>query len=231
MSIINTIGIIAFSITIPLFLITTNVRLVIQSPSLYSYGFNKYEIPLRTGIELSELISAGRQIREYFSNDEDFLHVKIDRFGTPVPNFYNSREIHHMKDVKLLVHGTYRLQEVAGLLIAIFTIYGFIAGGRSFFSKFSIYCLSAGITTIAVVSLAGVISLMGFEQVFLIFHKISFTNDLWQLNPYTDMLLMMFPQGFFFDTTMFIAALTIVESIILIIASKSILNFFKNRSL
>ena len=223
MSIINRIGIITISIVISLFLISTNVRLVIQNPALYSYGFSKYDIPSHAGIELPELISVGRQIREYFNNKEEFLNVTAKRFGTPVLNLYNSREILHMKDVKFLVKGTYRLQELSGLIIALFTIYGLVTDKRSFFSRVGVYCLSAGLITLAVVSLAGIISLVGFEQAFIVFHKISFTNDLWQLNPHTDMLLIMFPQGFFFDTTMLIAALTVVESIILIISSKLIL--------
>ena len=43
----------------------------------------------------------------------------------------------------------------------------------------------------------------GYE--FRYFHLISFTNDLWILDPRRDYLIMMFPQGFFFDSTMFIA--------------------------
>ena len=230
MSIINRIGIITISVVISLFLISTNVRLVIQNPALYSYGFSKYDIPSHAGIELPELISVGRQIREYFNNKEEFLNVTVNRFGTPVINLYNSREILHMKDVKFLVKGTYRLQELSGLVIALFTIYGLVTYKRSFFSRAGVYCLSAGLITLAVVSLAGIISLVGFEQAFIVFHKISFTNDLWQLNPHTDMLLIMFPQGFFFDTTMLIAALTVVESIILIIGSKLILIALRNNT-
>ena len=230
MSIIYRIGIMIVSVIISFFLISTNVRLAIQSPALYSYGFSKYDIPSHAGIELPELISVGRQIREYFNDEEEFLNVTINRFGTPVPNLYNSREILHMKDVKFLVQGTYRLQELSGLLIALFTIYGLITGKRVFFSRLGIYCLCAGLTTLAVISLAGIISLVGFEQAFVIFHKISFTNDLWQLNPHTDMLLIMFPQGFFFDTTMLIAALTVVESIVLIIGSKLIMIAFRDNT-
>ena len=230
MSIINRIGVIAISIVISLFLISTNVRLVIQNPALYSYGFSKYDIPSHAGIELTELISVGQQIRDYFNNEEEFLNVSISRFGTPVLNLYNSREILHMKDVKFLVNGTYRTQELSGLLIALFMIYSLVTNKRSFISRGGVCCLSAGLITMAAVSLAGIISLVGFEQAFIVFHKISFTNDLWQLNPHTDMLLIMFPQGFFFDTTMLIAALTVFESIILIIGSKLILVRLKNNT-
>ena len=62
-------------LSVPVLLITTNVRWVINAPVLYSYGFDRYDIPARTGIERSELLSAARQIRDYFNDDEDFLVV------------------------------------------------------------------------------------------------------------------------------------------------------------
>ena len=68
MSIVRALAIGAFLVAVPVFLITTNVRWVINTPLLYSYGFNKYDIPDRTGIERDELLSAGRQIRDYFNN-------------------------------------------------------------------------------------------------------------------------------------------------------------------
>ena len=60
-----------FFICVPAFLITTNVRLVLNSATLYDYGFNKYKIEKYTGIEYAQLQSAGQQIRDYFNNDED----------------------------------------------------------------------------------------------------------------------------------------------------------------
>ena len=64
-------------------------------------------------------------------------------------------------------------------------------------------------------AVAGAASLAGFEDVFYAFHVISFANDLWQLDPSRDYLIAMFPEGFFFDATMWIAGLTIVQAVIL----------------
>ena len=58
-----------FVVAVLLFLIAFNVRWVINFPLLYSYGFNRYDIPEYTGIERDELISAGKQIRDYFNNE------------------------------------------------------------------------------------------------------------------------------------------------------------------
>jgi integral membrane protein (TIGR01906 family) len=65
------------------------------------------------------------------------------------------------------------------------------------------------------VVLVGLGALAGFDRLFLAFHEVSFSNDLWQLNPRTDYLIAMFPEGFFFDATILITLLVIVESIAL----------------
>ena len=38
-----------------------------------------------------------------------------------------------------------------------------------------------------------------FNKYFLLFHEMFFSNDLWLLNPETDLLIRMLPEGFFLD--------------------------------
>ena len=211
-----------FMAAIPLFLITTNVRLLINAPVVYSYGFDKHNIPRRTGIARDELLSAGRQIRDYFSNGEEYLTVSVVRLGQPVPGLYNSREVLHMKDVKFLVKGVYRLQEISGTYLLLFAAMGLWFRRRSFLPQLGYYGVLGAAITLAVVALAGLASIVGFDQVFLAFHQIIFTNDLWQLDPRTDMLLIMFPQGFFLDATLWIAGSTILEALIVVTASAAL---------
>ena len=72
-----------------------------------------------------------------------------------------------------------------------------------------------GAVTLGLVVLVGLGALAGFERLFPAFHQVSFSNDLWQLNPRTDYLIAMFPEGFFFDSTILIALLVIVQSTVL----------------
>ena len=136
-----------------------------------------------------------------------------------VPSLYNSREVLHMKDVKLLVRGVYRAQEVTGAYLLAFAAAGLWLGRRAFLPRLGLYAAAGGILTLGLVALAGLASAVGFSQVFLLFHQISFTNDLWQLDPRTDVLLMMFPQGFFLDATMWIAGSTILGAVALMAVS------------
>ena len=64
--------------------------------------------------------------------------------------------------------------------------------------------------------LVGLGTLVGFDRLFLAFHLISFSNDLWQLDPRRDYLIAMFPQGFFLDATLLIALAIIVQSTALV---------------
>ena len=201
-----------FIAAVPVFLITANVRWVIGSPLLYGYGFDRYDIPSVTGIERDELLSAARQIREYFGNDEELLTVSVVRYGVRVDNLYNSKEVLHMKDVKGLVRLVYGAQWATGLYLVAFALAGWLVYRRTFPRLLARYAAYGGAATVGLVIVVGLASLIGFDRLFLVFHLISFSNDLWQLDPRTDYLIAMFPQGFFLDATLWIAGATVMQA-------------------
>ena len=216
-----------FVAAIPVFLIATNVRLVINAPPLYSYGFDRYDIEQRTGIERDELLSAGRQIRNYFNSGEEYLAIGVVRRGVVYGNLYNppsysadesagySRELLHMKDVKSLVRGVYRIQEISGIFLAAFVLVGLVALRRRFLASLAHYVGLGGILTVGLVVLVGLASVAGFDRLFRAFHLLSFSNDFWQLDPRHHYLIAMFPQGFFLDATLLIVGLTVLEALLL----------------
>ncbi|MXY44622.1 MAG: TIGR01906 family membrane protein [Dehalococcoidia bacterium] len=223
MSIIKAIAFTAFVIAIPLFLIIMNLRVVVNTPLLYSYGFDQYEIERVTGIERSDLILAGRQIRDYFNNEERWLNVQVPiRGGEPEP-LYNTTELLHMWDVKVLIRTLYNVQLIVGLYIVLFIPVGLALAPRAFPRiLMRLIAWGAGLT-LAIVFVTGLLSLTGFSQTFYAFHVIAFTNDLWKLDPARDYLIAMFPEGFFFDATMVLAALTVIQGLWIFCLSMSAL--------
>jgi integral membrane protein (TIGR01906 family) len=70
-------------------------------------------------------------------------------------------------------------------------------------------CLSSlvgggGLTLLLVLAM-GLGALFDFDWLFWQFHLISFANDFWLLDPTRDYLVMLFPQGFWYDVTLFCA--------------------------
>lgn len=200
----------ALAIAVPIMLISSNVRLIIQSDFLYEWDFNRYEIELHTGLSREELRSVTRQIRDYFGNEEKFLNVRVG-IGEGQNSLFNEREILHMRDVKSLINGVFSLQMWSALYILIFVVVG-LSLRRKLLLRFLKRCIaySGAGSLFAIVVVAGV-SIINFDAIFTRFHLISFANDLWLLDPDSDYLLMMFPEGFFLDATLAIALLTLVE--------------------
>ena len=203
-----------FILCIPIFLVTSNVRWVIDTPLLYSYGFDKYDTAARTGIERAELIKAGKLFRDYFNNDQELLQMRVVQNGV-LRNLYNAKEIAHMVDVKDLVQGVFDTKIYLGIFLATFVGLGFLIYRLKWLRILGELIALGGMLTLALVVFVGLLSLIGFDKLFLAFHIISFDNNLWQLDPRRDMLLIMFPEGFFFDATMWIVGATVVQAGIL----------------
>jgi len=79
-------------------------------------------------------------------------------------------------------------------------VYGcFIAAGfyltrRAFLRPLMQLLFFGGLFTLGMFAFFGVWAAIDFDGLFLAFHQNSFANDLWQLDPDTDYLIMMFPR-------------------------------------
>jgi integral membrane protein (TIGR01906 family) len=189
---------------VPTFLVTLNLRLAINSAWLYEYGFERYDAEGRTGLPREELLKAGAQVREYFNNSEQELHILVNVGGLQ-QELYNQREIAHMRDVKGLVQGVYLWQWLSlGFLLGA-TAIGFLLWRGRFWPTLAQGLLWGSGVTLVGILLAGLGALVGFDALFTQFHLISFSNDLWRLDPARDRLIQMFPESFFRDSTLFVA--------------------------
>lgn len=202
-----------FVLAVPFFLVTSDVRWAFNSLRLYQYDFDKFRITDNTGISHDELMRAARQIRDYFNNDEEFLDVRVKLNGVDT-SIYGPREILHMKDVKGLVIGVYKVQEGAAAYILAFALLGFVAWKREFWRRLARVAFWGSVVTIAFVVIVGLMALVGFGWLFTLFHMLSFANNLWMLDPYTSYLLRMFPFGFWYDSTLYIGLAAIIEALI-----------------
>ena len=75
--------------------------------------------------------------------------------------------------------------------------------------------MAGSLLTIGLVAATGVASLVGFDYLFYQFHVISFSNDLWLLDPRDNYLTRLFTEGFFLEATIFVAAGVITQALLL----------------
>ena len=65
----------------------------------------------------------------------------------------------------------------------------------------------------------GLIMSTDFTRYFTIFHQIFFDNDLWILNPATDLLINIVPEPFFMDTALYIGLVFGIFLLIVLVVS------------
>ena len=202
-------------VALPIFLLAGTTRIVAMSSQIYSYGFWRYGVDHRTGITDSELQSAAKQIRDYFNNNSEWLDVRIMGRGGEEYSLYGAREILHMKDVKGLMKLVFHVELYASIIILAIAAGLLILLGNQAWAILGSTVRWSAACSLIVIAIVSLLATVAFDQMFRTFHVISFANDLWLLDPQRDFLLMMFPQGFFFDTPLSIALLTATEFILL----------------
>ena len=202
--------IVLLAINLPLFFISLNVRLMANSQTFYEWGFNTHNVERRTGLDDKALASAANQIIDYFGNDEEFLDVQVISDGSEI-DLFNQREITHMSDVKQVMRMMFNAFWVAGAIIAVVVIAGFILLRMKFLPLLRAGIVWSTIAGLAAAAVFGVATLIDFNTTFRIFHEVVFRNDFWKLNPSQSNLLRLFPEGFWFSATLVLVVVTALQ--------------------
>ena len=214
-------------LTVPavlLFLVAGSVAWAVNDAGLYRNGFERYNTAMRSGITDADLMVIGAELRRYFNTSAEPLAVRAPIYGIE-QDVFNGREVAHMYDVKRLVRGTYWVAVGSGLWIVATLAGGFALRRREYVGAAARLALCGGGVTLAAVVGVGLASVAAFEELFLLFHQLSFANDLWILDPRTDYLLILFPGPFWFDATMRVALTAILGAVLLISAGCAILGY------
>lgn len=134
----------------------------------------------------------------YLSSAIPSPQSEIHTSGITVPAF-QEHELLHLMDVRNLFSLAFHLGR-AGLLILIAVSIILLTAGTSRFS--ARLGNLAGAWQAAVLGVLGILALLGilastrFDQAFFSMHKLLFSNDLWLLNPQTDVLIQLMPRRF-----------------------------------
>ena len=137
----------------------------------------------------------------YLKDERDDIIVTASVAGIE-REVFDERETLHMIDVKALYQNALKARDLtlaAGLVclaIAFFT-------GREFYPAAVKAGYKNGIGLIfALISALAVWALMDFYAFWIQFHELFFDNDLYLLDPNTELLIRMVPETFFFDLVM-----------------------------
>ena len=115
------------------------------------------------------------------------LHVPTTVGGVQ-REFFNEREIAHMVDVQHLFLAAIAIPRICAviILLSIALLWRTKADIKRLLPR--MLCIGTALFFALTAALAAIIS-TDFTKYFILFHKIFFTNDLWILDPSTDLLI------------------------------------------
>lgn len=203
-----------FSLMITLF-ITSIEAVCYWNPGYFEKEYTKYNVLEDVQMEMDDLLEVTEEMMNYLRGEREDLHIPTIVNGEP-REFFNEREISHMIDVQGLFLGGFAIRRVCiGIMAAsVLLLLALKADIRSVLPK--AICHGTIIFFAVTAGLAALIS-TNFTKYFIIFHKIFFNNDLWLLDPNTDLLINIVPEPFFVDTAANIA-ITFGLSVIVVFA-------------
>jgi len=108
----------------------------------------------------------------------------------------------HLRDVKQLVRLDYRLLLGTAIYVGAYAGVCLWRRKRCRRKLARAVIIGSGITLGLIIVLGVGSTVMDFGQMFTQFHFLAFTNELWMLDPSRDFLIMLFPEGFWYDASM-----------------------------
>jgi len=207
-----------FVVALPVLLVTTNVRFLAGEVRLYERGFREHDAVRRTGLPLTELDRAARDIVHYFEDDRDLLRIRVTANGEE-ESLFNARETEHMKDVKSLMQAVFRANEITLAFVLTYLAGVFLWAGSRSLRRLAVELLAGMGVGILAVGVVAIFAIVGFESTWEKFHELFFDSGSWQFNPATDRLIQMFPEPFWQEEVYILAGMTAVEALVIIAAS------------
>ena len=148
-----------------------------------------------TGLAREHYPAMAEMITDYLSGRVgEFQFTYTDAEGVTYLCF-NEKEIRHMADVKRLFDLDRTVMLCGAVLLALLGLGAYaLRPCRQWIARGA---LCGGLVLLAALTALAVWAAVDFDSLFILFHRLSFTNELWLMNPQTDLLIRLMPIGFF----------------------------------
>jgi integral membrane protein (TIGR01906 family) len=184
---------------LPVILFTASLAWAVNSHWLYNYGFEKYSVVQNPELAEFDLKQIADELIDYFNSDEEYVSITVTVNGETFPLF-NQEEILHFKDVKGLIRLDYVVLGGTLLYVLAYAAVCLFWRRKKYWRKLAWAMVGGSGLTIAFMLALGIGTLLGFDQLFLNFHLIFFSNEFWSAQGY---MLKLFTENFFYDAALF----------------------------
>lgn len=197
----------------PILMVLISVRIV-MSQGFLEFEYNRPGFP-------EDIYGMTREQRLYYApfavnyllNGEGIDYLANLEFSDGEPLF-NTRELRHMYDVKQVTQIIFSFAVVLGLLVLGLAIY-LRFRARAALRK---SLMQGALLTLGIVAAIIILAVVNWEFFFTSFHQLFFASGTWYFL-YSDSLIRLFPEQFWFDAAVTIGVITVLGALTTLFAT------------
>lgn len=197
-----------FSICFSIFIITTAINFTVAFKELYYYDIDKLNIPKLSHLSKEEIKLNYDYLVKYN------LSKNVKEFKMPTIKSSEQGKI-HFEEVRDIFQNINKISKICLFI----SLIGIAISIRNKDIQILNYTSKALITIPIILAIPIIIN---FEDTFVVFHKLMFSNDYWIFDPSLDPVINILPEEFFFHAGIMILGIVLLVSIILYMIYKFI---------
>ncbi len=219
----------AASVMLIVALLILSIEMFALNPSFFTSEYSKLNTAQDIGIAEQDLTAVTNKLINYITDADKDLDIQAE-IGGEMQEVFGEREKDHMVDVKALYLSARNVRTVFFIGAVVLVIATFLIRKKQACKTLckSFLCVSG--VFVVIVGALGLYAAVDFTSFWISFHHLFFTNDLWLLDPRTDVLIMMVPEQFFSDLVARIIIRFISIFVVLNAAAAAGLIIIKKRS-
>lgn len=194
---LNVIAAYAIAISAILIILITSIDHNCFDKGFYAKEYKELNTAQSLGMTEKDLNNATYTLLDYLKEDRDDIQVEVSLKGTKTEVF-NEKEASHMVDVRNLYQFALFLRKACGAILLISLVYLIYQYRSGIYTHLSIAYMKTAILFFVFFALVGFWAYADFDAFWTAFHRLAFRNDLWLLDPSTDLMINLFPSEFFF---------------------------------
>lgn len=195
------------TLTMPLLLALIGIRLV-MTPAFLQLEYNRVGFPADSyGFSTTDRLTYAPYALNYLLNGEDISYLAELQFAEGAPLF-NVRELQHMRDVKAVTQAAFLGATFAGIVALMSALLLYRTDKRMLWLSLR----GGGLLTLSLIVAIVVVIVVSWDTFFTTFHSLLFESGTWQF-AYSDTLIRLFPEQFWFDAALTIGGLTVVSAL------------------
>ncbi|MEZ4357334.1 MAG: TIGR01906 family membrane protein [Eubacteriales bacterium] len=187
---------VVFSVSLILAILLTAIDIFAVNEGFYKTQYQRLDRAEAIGISEEELDEVTSVLLGYTKGERDDMDITASINGVS-REVFNDREKSHMEDVRYLYLSAMIVRNIAVIISSVLLLLLIISKRHIWTAYFIRKSMIMFFIILALFLGIGAYAAIDFDSFWIMFHKIFFVNDLWLLDPSTDILILMVPSAFF----------------------------------